>query len=52
MLAGIHPFLLRRLGPEGEGERKEPNEDLCNVRTVQGLEDVVQWILDKNREYS
>jgi len=50
--AGIHAFLLRRPGQEGEGERKEPNEDLYNVRTVKGLEDVVQWILDRNREYN
>lgn len=49
--AGIHPFLLRRPGPEGKGERKEPDEDLTGVRAVPNLEEVVQWILDRNREY-
>lgn len=46
--AGIHALLLRRPGPEGEGERKEEGEDLAGVEVVNGLQDVVQWVASRN----
>ena len=39
--AGLRALLLRRPGPEGEGEHKEPGEDLTNVVTVASLDQVV-----------
>lgn len=46
--AGLSGLLLRRLGPDGEGERKEPDEDLTGVHVVSGLTDVVDWVVKNN----
>ncbi|KAI0633338.1 HAD hydrolase subfamily IA REG-2-like protein [Trametes polyzona] len=46
--SGFHALLLRRPGPEGEEERKEPDEDLTGVEVVPGLSHVVEWIQRRN----
>ncbi|KAI0063559.1 HAD-like protein [Artomyces pyxidatus] len=50
--AGMHTLLLRRPGPEGEGERKEEGENLSGVRVVKGLDGVVEWVRDRNGHVS
>ncbi|KAK7687114.1 hypothetical protein QCA50_009616 [Cerrena zonata] len=39
--AGLRALLIRRPGPDGEGEHKEADEDLNNVDVVTSLVDVV-----------
>ncbi|KIK40958.1 hypothetical protein CY34DRAFT_763556 [Suillus luteus UH-Slu-Lm8-n1] len=42
--AGMHALLLRRAGPEGDGERKEEGENLEGVHIVDDLWGVVKWV--------
>jgi REG-2-like HAD superfamily hydrolase len=42
--AGMHALLLRRAGPEGDGERKEEGENLEGVQVVNDLWGVVKWV--------
>lgn len=42
--AGMHALLLRRAGPEGDGERKEEGENLQGVHVVNDLWGVVKWV--------
>ncbi|GJJ06109.1 hypothetical protein Clacol_000298 [Clathrus columnatus] len=42
--AGLHPFLLRRPGSEGEGERKEVDEGLNDINVIQTLGEIVEKI--------
>lgn len=44
----MHALLLRRPGPEGEGERKEEGEDLTSVEAVDGLWRVIEWVRARN----
>ncbi|KZT08495.1 HAD-superfamily hydrolase [Laetiporus sulphureus 93-53] len=46
--AGLSALLLRRLGPAGEGETKEDDEDLRGVEVVSGLGEVVEWVERRN----
>ena len=41
--AGVHALLLRRPGPDGEGEQKEEGEDLTGIKVIRGLREVVEW---------
>lgn len=41
---GMHALLLRRAGPEGDGERKEEGENLQGVHVVNDLWGVVKWV--------
>ncbi|KAH9929613.1 HAD hydrolase subfamily IA REG-2-like protein [Epithele typhae] len=41
---GMRALLVRRLGPEGKGERKEADEDLTSVETVSSLAEVTEWV--------
>ncbi|CAL1707493.1 unnamed protein product [Somion occarium] len=43
--AGLQALLLRRPGPEGEGEMKEPDEELQGVEVAGSLLDVVGRVL-------
>jgi len=43
--AGIRALLVRRPGTEGEGEHKEPDEDLSGISVVSGLSEVVDEVL-------
>jgi hypothetical protein len=43
--AGIRALLMRRPGAEGEGEHKEPGEDLTGISVVRGLSEVVGEVL-------
>ncbi|OSD03963.1 HAD hydrolase subfamily IA REG-2-like protein [Trametes coccinea BRFM310] len=45
---GFEALLVRRPGPEGEEERKEPGEDLTNVQVVPSLSQVVDWVQQRN----
>ena len=42
---GIRALLLRRPGVDGEGEHKEPGEDLTRVSVIRGLSEVVGEVL-------
>lgn len=42
---GIRALLVRRPGPEGEGEHKEPGEDLTDISVVRSLSEVVDEVL-------
>ena len=42
---GIRALLLRRPGVDGEGEHKEPGEDLTGVSVIRGLSEVVGEVL-------
>ena len=42
---GIRALLLRRPGVDGEGEHKEPGEDLRGVSVIRGLSEVVGEVL-------
>jgi hypothetical protein len=44
----MHALLLRRPGPEGEGERKEEGEDLTGVEVINGLRRVIEWVKARN----
>ncbi|KAI0769665.1 HAD hydrolase subfamily IA REG-2-like protein [Trametes elegans] len=46
---GLKALLIRRPGPEGDEERKEPGEDLTNVVVVPGLSQVVDWVQQQNK---
>lgn len=46
----MHALLVRRLGPDGEGEQKEADENLTGVEIVKNLSEVVAWIRWINRE--
>ena len=47
---GIRPLLVRRLGSEGEGENKEPGEDLVGVSVIRSLSEVVDQVLGSRSE--
>ena len=42
---GIRALLVRRPGKEGEGEHKDPGEDLTGVSVVHSLSEVVDQVL-------
>jgi len=42
--AGLRTLLLRRLGPDGDGEHKEEGEDLGGVQVISSLMEVVNWV--------
>jgi len=42
---GIKALLVRRPGAEGDGEHKEPGEDLSGVSVVHSLSEVVEEVL-------
>lgn len=42
---GIKALLVRRPGVEGEGEHKDPGENLAGVSVVHGLSGVVDQVL-------
>lgn len=44
LAAGMHALLLRRAGPEGDGERKEEGENLRGVQVVNDLWEAVKWV--------
>ncbi|KAI6157600.1 HAD hydrolase subfamily IA REG-2-like protein [Pisolithus tinctorius] len=46
--AGMHAMLLRRPGPDGDGEHKEVGEDLRHVNVVPSLSAVVDWVKSQN----
>ncbi|KAH7888594.1 HAD-like domain-containing protein [Phlebopus sp. FC_14] len=46
--AGMESLLLRRPGPDGEGEHKETGENLHGVTVVPNLWAVVGWIRQQN----
>lgn len=46
--AGWQALLIRRPGPDGEGEAKEMNEDLNGVDVISGLSAVVDWVKKEN----
>ncbi|KAG1716631.1 hypothetical protein ID866_509 [Astraeus odoratus] len=46
--AGMHALLLRRPGPDGEGEHKEEGEDLRDVRVAPSLFAVLDWVKQRN----
>ncbi|KZT65942.1 HAD-superfamily hydrolase [Daedalea quercina L-15889] len=46
--SGLEALLVRRPGPEGEGEAKEPDEDLTGVTVVPSLAKVVDWVQRRN----
>ncbi|KAH9915681.1 HAD hydrolase subfamily IA REG-2-like protein [Fomitopsis serialis] len=46
--SGLDALLVRRPGTDGEGEAKEPDEDLSGVAVVSGLAQVVDWVHHKN----
>ena len=48
--SGLHALLVRRPGPEGEEERKEPGEDLGGVQVVPSLSQVVEWVQQRPRQ--
>lgn len=41
--AGLNAMLIRRLGPEGEGESKEPDERLDGLHVIHSLGEVLGW---------
>lgn len=42
--AGLRSFLVRRSGSEGEGERKDPDEDLSDVEIIQTFSELRERI--------
>ncbi|KAH8079446.1 HAD hydrolase subfamily IA REG-2-like protein [Cristinia sonorae] len=48
MNSGLRSLLIRRPGPEGEGEAKEVGENLAGLRMVEGLQQVVDWVRREN----
>ena len=48
MACGLRALLVRRHGPDGEGERKDDNEDLTDVQFVTGLEEVAERVRRRN----
>lgn len=46
--AGMHAMLLRRPGPDGDGEHKEVGEDLRHVNVVPNLLTVLDWVKYQN----
>ncbi len=47
MACGLQALLVRRPGPEGNEERKEPGERLDGVQVVPGLSRVVEWVKER-----
>jgi len=47
--AGMHALLLRRVGPEGDGERKVGDENLKGVHVVNDLWGLLKWVEQQNR---
>ena len=47
---GIRALLLRRPGEEGEGENKQPGEDLARVSVIRSLSEVVDTVLGSRSE--
>ncbi|KAH9894978.1 HAD hydrolase subfamily IA REG-2-like protein [Cubamyces lactineus] len=47
---GLQALLIRRPGPEGDEERKEPGEDLTGVKVVPNLLQVVEWVQQQNAQ--
>ncbi|KAI0645440.1 HAD hydrolase subfamily IA REG-2-like protein [Trametes meyenii] len=47
--SGLEALLIRRPGPEGDEERKEPGEDLTDVTVVPSLARVVDWVQRQNQ---
>ncbi|CDO69290.1 hypothetical protein BN946_scf184976.g9 [Trametes cinnabarina] len=45
---GLEALLVRRPGPEGEEERKEPDEDLTNVNVVPHVSTVIEWVQQRH----
>jgi len=45
----MHALLLRRVGPEGDGERKEAGENIQDLHVVSDLWGVVKWVEQRNR---
>ena len=48
--AGITALLVRRPGSEGDGENKEPGEDLAGVSVIRSLSEVVDQVLGSRSE--
>ncbi|EGO25616.1 hypothetical protein SERLADRAFT_369015 [Serpula lacrymans var. lacrymans S7.9] len=48
--ANMHALLIRRPGPDGEGERKEEGENLDGVTVIDGLWGAIEWIKRKNAD--
>ncbi|PCH43537.1 HAD hydrolase IA REG-2-like protein [Wolfiporia cocos MD-104 SS10] len=48
--SGLSALLVRRPGPDGMDENKEPDEDLTGVQTVPGLAHVVEWVRQREAE--
>jgi len=48
--SGLSALLIRRPGPEGEGETKELDEDISQVEVVASLKGVVEWVKEQNVE--
>jgi len=44
----MHALLLRRVGPEGDGEHKEEGEHLEGVQVVNDLWGVLTWVEQQN----
>jgi len=44
----MHALLIRRPGPDGEGERKEEGEDLGGVTVIDSLWGAIEWIKRRN----
>lgn len=47
MTSGMQALLVRRPGPEGDEERKEPGERLDGIQVVPGLSRVVEWVQER-----
>ncbi|KAI0675043.1 HAD hydrolase subfamily IA REG-2-like protein [Trametes maxima] len=47
--SGLQALLIRRPGPEGDEEHKEPGEDVTNVAVVPSLAHVVEWVQQQNQ---
>jgi len=46
--SGLSALLIRRPGPEGEGEAKDEDEDLKGLEVVPSLLGVVDWVKRRN----
>ncbi|KAI0344604.1 HAD hydrolase subfamily IA REG-2-like protein [Trametopsis cervina] len=45
---GLSALLVRRSGKDGEAEMKEEGEDLSQVNVIASLQEVVEWVKQKN----
>ncbi|KAF9237532.1 HAD-like domain-containing protein [Melanogaster broomeanus] len=50
--AGMQALLMRRPGPDGDGENKEAEEDLRNVEVVPSLWGVLECVREQNADSS